>query len=111
MFINSNASIRTVILTSALQSDLWAARAGGYMHRRVRGLHAEGIIKTLLENEGNWVRQSFKVNLTKQEKRDNLRKHSIPRPRSQIFWPLNYKVDQVIAFEAKSYLDSLGVKT
>jgi hypothetical protein len=26
----------------------------------------EGIIKTLLEHEGYWVRQSFKVNLTKQ---------------------------------------------
>jgi hypothetical protein len=27
--------------------------------------HFEGIIKTLLEHEGYWVRQSFKVNVTK----------------------------------------------
>jgi hypothetical protein len=39
----------------------------------------EGIIKTLLEHEGYWVRQSFKVNLTKEEKRA-IGKHSIPRP-------------------------------
>lgn len=68
----------------------------------------EGIIKTLLEHEGYWVRQSFKVNLTKQEKRD-IGKHSIPRPEIDIlaFKPHN---NEVIAFEAKSYLDSLGVK-
>lgn len=68
----------------------------------------EGIIKTLLEHEGYWVRQSFKVNLTKQEKRD-IGKHSIPRPEIDI---LAYKPenDSIIAFEAKSYLDSPGVK-
>ena len=68
----------------------------------------EGLIKTLLEHEGYWVRQSFKVNLTKQEKRD-IGKHSIPRPEVDIlaFKPEN---NQVIAFEAKSYLDSPGVK-
>ena len=68
----------------------------------------EGLIKTLLEHEGYWIRQSFKVNLTKQEKRD-IGKHSIPRPEVDI---LAYKPEQnqVIAFEAKSYLDSPGVK-
>jgi hypothetical protein len=68
----------------------------------------EGIIKTLLEHEGYWVRQSFKVNLTKQEKRD-IGKHSIPRPEVDIlaFKPAE---NRVIAFEAKSYLDSPGVK-
>ena len=68
----------------------------------------EGLIKTLLEHEGYWVRQSFKVNLTKQEKRD-IGKHSIPRPEVDI---LAYKPEKnhVIAFEAKSYLDSPGVK-
>ena len=35
----------------------------------------EGMIKTLLESDGYWVRQSFKVNLTKEEKR-NIGKHS-----------------------------------
>ena len=68
----------------------------------------EGIIKTLLEHEGYWVRQSFKVNLTKQEKRD-IGKHSIPRPEVDIlaFKPTE---NQIIAFEAKSYFDSPGVK-
>lgn len=68
----------------------------------------EGIIKTLLEHEGYWVRQSFKVNLTKQEKRD-IGKHSIPRPEIDIL-AFKPKDNQVIAFEAKSYLDSPGVK-
>jgi hypothetical protein len=68
----------------------------------------ESIVKTLLENEGYWVRQSFKVNVTKQEKRE-IGKHSIPRPEIDI---LAYKPenDSIIAFEAKSYLDSPGVK-
>lgn len=68
----------------------------------------EGIVKTLLENEGYWVRQSFKVNVTKQEKRE-IGKHSIPRPEIDI---LAYKpeIDSIIAFEAKSYFDSPGVK-
>jgi len=68
----------------------------------------EAIIKTLLEHEGFWIRQSFKVNLTKQEKRD-IGKHSIPRPEIDI---LAFKPEEnkIIAFEAKSYLDSPGVK-
>ena len=70
--------------------------------------HFEGIIKTLLEYEGYCIRQSFKVNLTKQEKRD-IGKHSIPRPEIDIlaFKPEN---NCIVAFEAKSYLDSPGVK-
>jgi hypothetical protein len=68
----------------------------------------EGIIKTLLEQEGYWVRQSFKVNLTKQEKRD-IGKHSMPRPEIDL---LGFKPDEnhIIALEAKSYLDSPGVR-
>ncbi len=68
----------------------------------------EGLIKTLLEHEGYWIRQSFKVNLTKQEKRD-IGKHSIPRPEVDIL-AFKPEENQVIAFEAKSYLDSPGVK-
>jgi len=68
----------------------------------------ESIIKTLLEHEGNWVRQSFKVNLTKQEKRD-VGKHSIPRPEIDLL-ALNVTSNQVLALEAKSYLDSPGVR-
>lgn len=68
----------------------------------------EGIIKTLLEHEGYWIRQSFKVKLTKQEKRD-IGKHSIPRPEIDIL-AFKPKENRIIAFEAKSYLDSPGVK-
>jgi len=67
----------------------------------------ECIIKTLLEHEGYWVRQSFKVNLTKQEKRD-IGKHSIPRPEIDLlaFKPGN---NTILVLEAKSFLDSPGV--
>jgi len=41
--------------------------------------HFESIIAMLLEAEGYWVRRSFKVNLTKAEKR-KIGKPSIPRP-------------------------------
>lgn len=68
----------------------------------------EGIIKTLLEHEGYWVRQSFKVNLTKQEKRD-IGKHSIPRPEIDLL-AFNQKENRIYAMEAKSYLDSPGVR-
>ena len=68
----------------------------------------EGIIKTLLEHEGHWVRQSFKVNLTKEEKR-NIGKPSIPRPEIDLL-AFNAKSNSIIALEAKSYLDSPGVK-
>lgn len=70
--------------------------------------HFEGIIRTLLEHEGYWVRQSFKVNLTKQEKRQT-GKHSIPRPEIDL---LAFKPSEncVLALEVKSYLDSPGVR-
>jgi hypothetical protein len=70
--------------------------------------HFEAIVKTLLEAEGYWVRQSFKVNLTKEEKR-NVGKPSIPRPEIDL---LAYKPagNIIIALESKSYLDSYGVK-
>ena len=70
--------------------------------------HFEAIIKTLLEHEGHWVRQSFKVNLTKQEKRD-IGKPSIPRPEIDLL-AYNISKNHITAFEAKSYLDSPGVK-
>ncbi len=47
----------------------------------------EGLIKTLLEQEGYWVRQSFKVNVTKQEKRD-----AVFRPfEKRGFWSKSYR--------------------
>lgn len=68
----------------------------------------ESLIKTLLEYDGYWARQSFKVNLTKEEKR-SIGKHSIPRPEMDI---LAYKPasKSVLVMEAKSYLDSPGVR-
>ncbi len=69
--------------------------------------HFESIIKTLLEVEGYWVKQSFKVNLTKEEKR-MIGKPSIPRPEIDLlaFKPIT---EEVLAIEAKSYLDSYGI--
>jgi len=69
--------------------------------------HFEGIIATLLEADGYWVRRSFKVNVTKEEKR-LIGKHSIPRPEIDLL-ALNFAKNEVIAFEAKSFLDSTGV--
>ena len=69
--------------------------------------HFESIISTLLEAEGYWVRRSFKVNLTKDEKRQ-IGKHSIPRPEIDLL-ALNFSENKVLALEAKSFLDSPGV--
>jgi hypothetical protein len=70
--------------------------------------HFEGIISTLLEAEGYWVRRSFKVNVTKEEKRQ-IGKHSIPRPEIDLL-ALHFSKNKVVAFEAKSFLDSPGVR-
>ena len=68
----------------------------------------EAIVKTLLEHEGYWVRQSFKVNLTKQEKKQ-IGKPSIPRPEIDLL-AFKAKSQEVLVLEAKSYLDSPGVR-
>jgi hypothetical protein len=70
--------------------------------------HFENIISTLLEAEGYWVRRSFKVNVTKEEKRQ-IGKPSIPRPEIDLL-ALHYSRNEVLALEAKSFLDSPGVK-
>ncbi len=70
--------------------------------------HFEAIIGTLLEHDGYWVRHSFKVGLTKQEKR-NIGKPSLPRPEIDIL-AFDFKKREVLVIEAKSYLDSLGVQ-
>ena len=70
--------------------------------------HFESIISTLLEADHYWVRRSFKVTVTKEEKRQ-VGKHSIPRPEIDLV-ALDFSKNEVIAFEAKSYLDSPGVK-
>lgn len=70
--------------------------------------HFENIISTLLEAEGYWVRKSFKVNVTKEEKR-KIGKHSIPRPEIDLL-ALHFSKNEILAMEAKSFLDSPGVK-
>ena len=69
--------------------------------------HFETIACTLLEHAGYWVRRSFKVELP-QEKRDALGKSSMPRVEIDL---LAFKPSEnlIVAFEAKSYLDSPGV--
>lgn len=68
----------------------------------------ESLVASLLEQEGYWVRTSFKVDLTKAEKRA-IGKPSSPR------WELDlvaYKPDcnDLRVIECKSYLDSKGVQ-
>ncbi len=70
--------------------------------------HFESIISTLLEAEGYWVRRSFKVNVTKEEKRQ-IGKPSIPRPEIDLL-ALHFSRNEVLVLEAKSFLDSTGVK-
>lgn len=67
----------------------------------------ESLVAALLEREGYWVRQSFKVELAKDEKRQ------IGRPSSPK-WELDvvaYRPGdrQLLAVECKSYFDSRGV--
>ena len=69
----------------------------------------ESIVKTIFENRGYWVKTSFKVNLSKEEKR------KIGRPSSPR-WELDvvaYKggSGELLVIECKSYLDSPGVKS
>jgi hypothetical protein len=68
----------------------------------------ESIVKTLLEQDGYWVRQSFKVNLSKEEKR-KIGKPSIPRPEIDLlaFKPAE---KEVLVIEVKSLFDSYGVR-
>ena len=70
--------------------------------------HFEGIIKTILEHDGYWVRQSFKVDLTKQEKRE-IGKPSLPRPEIDLL-AFKQSENKIFAVEAKSYLDSGGIR-
>lgn len=71
-------------------------------------MHAfEGLVASLLERSGYWVRSSVKVELTKEEKR------SIGRPSSPR-WELdlvgyNASRNELLILECKSYLDSTGV--
>jgi hypothetical protein len=67
----------------------------------------ENLIALLLRREGWWTTTSFKVDLTKAEKRE-IGTHSAPR------WELDVvayrgQSNEVLAIECKSFLDSTGV--
>jgi len=68
----------------------------------------ESICKTLLEEEGYWVRQSYKLELSKEQKK-RLGKPSLPRPEIDLI-AFNHKKNELIIFEVKSLFDSTGVK-
>lgn len=68
----------------------------------------ENILKTILEHQHYWVRQSFKVELTKEEKR-LIGKPSIPRPEIDLL-AFRPELNEVLVIEAKSFLDSPGVR-
>ena len=68
----------------------------------------ESIAKSLLERDGYWVRQSFKVNLSPAQKRNIApEKFSIPRPEIDLL-ALSVDRAEVVAFEVKSFFDSGG---
>jgi len=67
----------------------------------------EDIVRLYLEEEGYWVRQSVKVNISKQDKRD-IGAFSMPRPEIDLV-ALNMKENELLLIEVKSFLDSYGV--
>ena len=67
----------------------------------------EEIIKQYLEEEGYWVRQSVKVEISKDDKKA-LGLPSMPRPEIDLV-ALNMKESELLLIEVKSLLDSYGV--
>jgi hypothetical protein len=68
----------------------------------------ESVIATILEYQGYWIQTSFKVDLTKEEKR-KIGRQSTPR------WEIDlvaYKAasNELLLVECKSYLNSPGVR-
>lgn len=104
-------SIR-LLLRDALASDIlsYARPAGVSRRRKVLECNVdafESVVKLLLEGQGFWVRNSYKVSLTKEEK-VSIGRPSCPR------WELDVlgyrpKDNSVVVVECKSYLDSPGV--
>jgi hypothetical protein len=67
----------------------------------------ESLIALLLRRDGWWTTTSFKVEITKPEKRE-IGTHSAPRWEIDV---LAYKgsTNEILAVECKSFLDSTGV--
>ena len=70
--------------------------------------YLEKIVKTILESEGYWARQLFKIDLSPEQKR-RIGKPTMPRPEIDL---LAFKPNDniVVAMEVKSYLNSAGVR-
>jgi len=67
----------------------------------------ENIIKLYLEEEGYWVRQSVKVNISTEDKKA-IGLPTMPRPEIDLV-ALNMKENELLLIEVKSLLDSYGV--
>src|SRR5690242_3655348 len=67
----------------------------------------EQLVSEILWMEGYWVRPSFKVELTKEEKR-RIGRHSAPRWELDII-AYHARKNTLHVVECKSYLDSVGV--
>lgn len=67
----------------------------------------EDMVRTLIEQEWGWVRQSVRINLTKKQKRQ-LGKPSMPRPEVDLL-AFDQDHNRILVLEVKSYLDSNGI--
>jgi len=67
----------------------------------------EEIVKQYLETEGYWVRQSVKVEISKEDKKE-IGLPTMPRPEIDLV-ALNVKGNELLLIEVKSFLDSYGV--
>jgi len=67
----------------------------------------ESIVARFLESEGYWVRQSVKVDITKEDKR-KIGLPTMPRPEIDLV-ALDVKGNELLLIEVKSFLDSYGV--
>jgi hypothetical protein len=67
----------------------------------------EDIVKLYLEEEGYWVKQSVKVDISKDDKKA-IGLPTMPRPEIDLV-ALNAKENELLLIEVKSYLDSQGV--
>ena len=67
----------------------------------------EDIVAQYLENQGYWVKQSVKVNISVKDKR-TIGLPTMPRPEIDIV-AFRAKGNELLMIEAKSYIDSQGV--
>jgi hypothetical protein len=67
----------------------------------------ENIVKLYLEEEGYWVRQSVKVDISKEDKKA-IGLPTMPRPDIDLV-ALNVRSNELLLIEVKSLLDSYGV--